>query len=74
MTRGEAADYLRWHVRTIDRYLVPMAKEKTHGKMRVELQDTEGKRKIRILAEGVYAICPLPPGYGDGNQNIETQC
>jgi len=61
LTRSEAADYLRWHIRTIDRYLVPMKKDRTPGKMRVELQNNPGrKRKIRILAEDVYAICPLP--------------
>jgi len=59
MTRSEAADYLRWHIATVDRHLVPMSKEPTPGKMRVELQ-AAGIRKVRILAQDVYAICPLP--------------
>lgn len=62
MTRSEAADYLRWSVRTVDRNLVPMAKSRVSGKMRYELQETGTVKKVRLLAEDVYAICPLPPG------------
>lgn len=60
LTRSEAADYLRWSTRTIDRNLVAMHQGKQPGKIRYELQGTEGKKMIRLLADDVYAICPLP--------------
>ena len=60
LTRAEAADYLRWSMQTVDRYLVPMGPGNTPGKMRYELQEVGKIKKIRILAADVYAICPLP--------------
>ena len=61
LTRSEAADYLRWSVRTVDRHLMPMKKLREVGKMRYTHQETNGTRKVRIWAQDVYAICPLPP-------------
>lgn len=61
LTRSEAGDYLRWSLDTVDRNLVPMGKERLPGKMRFELQESGTTKKIRILAQDVYAICPLPP-------------
>ncbi len=69
MTRSEAGDYLRWSVRTIDRYLVPMSKGKVPGKIRYELQETGAIKRVRLLAEDVYAICPLPTDSDDQDQN-----
>lgn len=61
MTRSEAADYLRWSMRTIDRNLVAMAKGKQTGKIRYEVQETStGTKLVRLLAQDVYSICPLP--------------
>jgi hypothetical protein len=60
LTRAEAADYLRWSVRTVDRYLVPMAGGRITGKIRHEVQNLENTVRIRLLAQDVYAICPLP--------------
>lgn len=60
LTRAEAADYLRWSMPTVDRYLVPMGKANVPGKMRYELQEVGKVSRIRILAADVYAICPLP--------------
>lgn len=61
LTRSEAADYLRWSTRTIDRHLITMSKERQPGKIRYELQETStGIKLIRLLAQDVYSICPLP--------------
>jgi hypothetical protein len=60
LTRAEAGDYLRWSVRTVDRHLVSMGKIRVPGKIRFELQETGTVNKVRILAEDVYALCPLP--------------
>jgi hypothetical protein len=61
MTRSQAADYLHWCTRTIDRNLVS-SKERVPGKIRCEIQVIDGAKRIRLLGEDVYAICPLPPG------------
>lgn len=74
LTRSEAADYLRWSIATVDRNLVAMAKDRVKGKMRYELQETGTVAKIRILADDVYAICPLPPGYDGESQKGLVQC
>jgi len=38
-----------------------MTKEKQTGKIRFELQETStGIKLIRLLAQDVYSICPLP--------------
>jgi hypothetical protein len=63
MTRAEAADYLRWHVRTVDKALVTMQKERVSGKMRYHVQETGSVKHIRILAADVYAISPLPSSH-----------
>lgn len=60
LTRSEAGDYLRWSIDTVDRHLVSMAGGPVPGKMRFELQETASVKKVRILAQDVYAICPLP--------------
>jgi excisionase family DNA binding protein len=56
MTRREAAEYLRVSVETIDRWL-------NSGKLRYavikELRVGHGS-PIRIMAEDVYKILPLP--------------
>jgi len=61
LTRAETADYMRWSVKTVDRYLVHMQKEPVPGKLRFTVITTETKIKmIRVLAEDVYALCPDP--------------
>jgi hypothetical protein len=62
VTRSEVGDYLRWSVRSVDRCLVPWQKEPVPGKMRYVLQETD-IRKVRILAQDMYAICPLPSSH-----------
>lgn len=59
MTRAEAADYLRWHIRTLDKFLVPMQTERVTGKIRYHTQEGPIK-KVRLLVEDVYAISPPP--------------
>ncbi len=59
MTRREAGAYLRWSVDTVDRNLVPMADGPREGKLRYQVQKHE-TRRVRIWAEDVYAVCPLP--------------
>lgn len=60
LTRSEAADYLRWSVATLDRNLIRMDQGRQENKMRYELQHVGKVARVRILAEDVYAICPLP--------------
>lgn len=63
MTRVEAADYLRLSVDTVDRRLVPMKDSAPgSGLMRYQLMPVpkSTRRQVRILAEDVYAACPVP--------------
>lgn len=59
LTRSEAADYLGWHVRTLDRSLVKLQKEQVPGKIRFMRLETATRIKaIRVRAEDVYALAP----------------
>lgn len=60
LTRAEAADYLRWSVQTVDRYLTPAHKGKEPGKIRFEVLDVGKVKQIRLLAEDVYQMLPTP--------------
>jgi hypothetical protein len=63
MTRAEAADYMRCSLKSVDRKSVRMSKERVPGMLRRQVQEAGGIQKVLILAEDVYAICPLPPGF-----------
>ncbi len=56
MTRREAGEYLRISTDTVDRLLTEMAEGLQEGKLRYSLLG----RRVRILAEDVYAMLPLP--------------
>lgn len=61
LTRNESARYLRMSVDTVDRMTVPMKANRIPGKLRFSLVKAEGSyRKVRILAEDVYAVLPQP--------------
>jgi hypothetical protein len=63
MTRAEAADYMRCSLKSVDRKSVLMSKERVPGMLRRQVQEAGTVQKVLILAEDVYAICPLPPGF-----------
>jgi len=60
LTRSEAADYLRCSMKTIDRKCILMRESHVPGKLRRQCINGEFIQEVRILAEDVYAIIPLP--------------
>jgi NADH dehydrogenase FAD-containing subunit len=56
MTRTEAAEYLRYSVKSVDRRSVAFDDGQQTGKMRYKL--IEGR--VRIWAADVYALLPMP--------------
>ena len=65
LSRREVADYLSCSVDSVDRRLKPLAEGPERGKLRfTRIEDWGTEREpVRILAEDVYALLPLPAGH-----------
>lgn len=60
MTRREAAEYLRVSTDTIDRKAVEFQQDRADGRIRYRRVSFGECGPVRLLAEDVYALLPLP--------------
>lgn len=59
-TRREAAEYLRFSLRTVHRLLVAWSQLPVQGRLRFRIVTTASSHSVRILRRDVLAMLPAP--------------